>query len=132
MDRPQRPFFRRRERGVDEGLTEIDLAAIAEIFRESLQEPVEPPAALPELKAPMARLIRRIAARQIGPGRPRAQHPEHAVEHRARIGPRPAAPVSAPARTKRRFEYRPLGVSQVHAAMYDGARPVVTRRVMDL
>jgi hypothetical protein len=35
LDRPQRPFFRRGEGRVDEGFTEIDLAAIAEILREA-------------------------------------------------------------------------------------------------
>jgi hypothetical protein len=42
-DRRQRPFFRRGEGRVDEGFTEINLSAIAEIFREALQQPIEPP-----------------------------------------------------------------------------------------
>ena len=62
-DRRQRPFFRRREGRVDEGFTQIDLAAVAEIFGETLEQPVEPAGALPELEAAMARLIRRIAPR---------------------------------------------------------------------
>jgi hypothetical protein len=33
LDRLQRPFFRRGEGRIDEGFTEIDPAAIAEIFR---------------------------------------------------------------------------------------------------
>jgi hypothetical protein len=37
LDRPQRPFFHRGEGRVDEGFTEIDFAAIAEIFGEALQ-----------------------------------------------------------------------------------------------
>jgi hypothetical protein len=37
LDRPQRPLFRRGEGRVDEGFTEIDFAAVAEIFREPLQ-----------------------------------------------------------------------------------------------
>lgn len=132
MDRPQRPFFRPGVGGVDEGFGQIDLAAIAEVFRKALQQPIKAAAALPLLKAAMTRLIRRIASRQIGPRCPRAQHPQHAVEDRARIGPRPTAPIRATARPKRRFEDRPLRVGQVHAARYDTARPVVTRRVTDL
>ena len=45
----------------------------------------------------------------------------------ARIGPRPAAPVRATARTERRFEHGPLGVGQVHAVEYDGDPTDVSR-----
>jgi hypothetical protein len=115
LDRPQRPLFRRGEGGVDEGLTEIDFAAIAEIFREALQQPIEPAAALPLLKAAVTGLIGRIAPRQVVPRRAGAQHPEHAVEDGARIGPRASAAIGTPPRTERRFEHGPLAVSEVHA-----------------
>ena len=111
MDRPQRPFFCPRVGGVDEGFGEINFAAVAEVFGQALEQPIEPAAPLPELKAAMAGLVRRIATRQIRPRGAGAQHPQHAVEHRARIGPRPAAAIGATARPKRRFEDRPLGVS---------------------
>jgi hypothetical protein len=39
------------------------LAAIAEILREALQQAIEPPTALPQLKTSMAGLIRWIAPR---------------------------------------------------------------------
>lgn len=68
----------------------------------------------------MAGLVRRIPRRQVVPRRARAQHPKHAVHHCPRIGPRPAAPVGATARTERWFEHGPLGVGQVHAVEYDG------------
>ena len=122
MDRRQRPLFRPGEGGIDEGFGEIEFAAVAEILREPLQQPVEPAAALPLLKAAMTGLIRRIAARQIVPRRPGAEHPEHAVQHRARIGPGPAASIGAPPRTEGRFEHGPLGVGEVHAVEYDGDR----------
>lgn len=128
MDRPQRPFFRPGVRGVDEGFRQVDFPAVAQVFGEAFEQPIESATPLPELKTTMARLVWRIAARQIAPRGPGAQHPEHAVEHRARIGPRPAAAIGAAARTKRRFEDRPLGVGQVHAARYDTLRPGVTRR----
>ena len=132
LDRSQRPFFRPGEGGIDERFGQIDLAAVAEIFREPLQETIESTGALPLLKAAMAGLVRGIAGGQIMPRGAGAQHPEHAIQHRPRIGPRASAPIGASARTKGRFEQRPLGVSEIHAARYDASRPVVTRRVTDL
>lgn len=127
MDRPQRPFFRRREGRVDEGLTEIDLAAVAEIFREPLQESIQAAAVLPLLKAAVTGLIGWIAPRQVMPRRARAQYPEHAVEDGARIRPRAPASIRAPPRTERRFEHGPLSVGEVHAVEYDGDRNFVHR-----
>jgi hypothetical protein len=129
LDRPQRPLFRPGEGGVDEGFGEIDLAAVPQVRRQALEQTIESATALPELKPSMARLVRRIARRQVGPRGAGAEDPQHAVEHRARIGPRSTATVGATAGTKRRFENGPLGVSQIHAARYDGSRSVVTRRV---
>jgi hypothetical protein len=37
LDRRQRPFFRRREGRVDEGLTQIDLPAVTQVFGQALQ-----------------------------------------------------------------------------------------------
>jgi hypothetical protein len=70
---------------------------------------------LPELKAPMARLIRRIPGRQVAPRRAGPQDPEHAVQHRPRRPPRSPAAVGATPRPKNRFENGPLLVGQVHA-----------------
>ena len=125
LDRPQRPLFRRGEGRVDEALTEIDFAAVAEVFREALQQAVEAPGSLPELKTAMTGLIRRIAPRQIVPGGAGAQHPQHAVEDGARIAPRAPASIGPSARTKGRFEHGPLGVGEVHAVEYDGHRNFV-------
>jgi hypothetical protein len=63
------PFFRPGEGGIDEGFGEIEFAAVAQIFRESLQQLIQSPVPLPLLKAPMTRLIGRIAAGQIVPRR---------------------------------------------------------------
>jgi hypothetical protein len=127
LDRPQRPFFRRGEGRVDEGLTKINFAAIAQIFRQALQEPIEPAAALPLLKSAMAGLIRRIASRQVVPGRAGPQHPQHAVEDGARIRPRTPAPIGAAPRAEGRFKHGPLGIGEVHAVEYDGDRNFVHR-----
>lgn len=126
LDRAQCPFFRRREGRIDEGFTEINLPAIAEIFGEALQQPIESAAALPLLKPAMTRLVRRIASGQIGPRCAGAQHPQHAIQHRARIGPRTPAAIGPTARPKRRLEKRPLLIGQIHAATYDAAARSVT------
>jgi hypothetical protein len=52
------PFFRRAEAGVDEGLAEIELPSIPQIFRQSLENAQQPTAALPLLKPTMTRLVR--------------------------------------------------------------------------
>src|SRR6266581_1706152 len=59
------PFFCPGERGVDEGFGQIDLAAVSQVFGESLEQDLKASGSLPQLKATMAGLIRRIAARQI-------------------------------------------------------------------
>jgi hypothetical protein len=69
----------------------------------------------------------RIARWQIVPRRARAQDPQDAVHDGPRIGPRPAAPVRATARTERRFEHGPLDVGEVHAVEYDGDPTDVSR-----
>ena len=50
LDRLQRPIFRRGEGRVDIGFTQIDLAAVAELFGETVEQAVESAGALPELK----------------------------------------------------------------------------------
>jgi hypothetical protein len=50
LDRCQSPLVRRSEGRVDEGFTQIDLPAVAQVFGEALQEPVRAPRALPALE----------------------------------------------------------------------------------
>ena len=64
----------------------------------------------------MTGLVRRVAKRQVVPGSAGAQNPQHAVEHRARVLPRPAPAIGPPFGTKQRIEHRPLGVGEVHAS----------------
>jgi hypothetical protein len=110
LDRSQSPFFRPGEGGIDERFGQIDFSAVSEIRGEAFEEAIEPATPLPELESTVTRLIRRVARGQVGPGRAGAQDPQHAIEHRARIGPRTPAAVGPAARTKRRFEKGPLGV----------------------
>jgi hypothetical protein len=93
LDRFQGPFFRRGEDRVDEGFTQIDLAAVPDVLGEALQQPIEAARALPELEATMASLVRRIARWQVVPRRARAQDPQDAVHDGPRMGhgrPRPS------------------------------------------
>ena len=127
MDRPQRPFFRRGEGRVDEGFAEINFAAVAEVFGQALEQPVEAPGPLPQLESAMTGLVRRIVPRQIRPRGAGPENPQHGVHHATRIRPGPAASVRPPLRTKDRFEHGPLLVSEVHAVEYDGDPNVVHR-----
>ena len=132
MDRLQRPFFRRGEGRVDEGLTQINFAAVAEVFSETLQQPIKAAAALPLLKAPVARLVGRIARREIVPRRAGPQHPEDAVQDRARVAEWPPTTVGTTARMEERFEHRPLSVGEVHAVEYDDELTSISRGPTDL
>ena len=120
MDRLQRPLFRRGEGRVDEGFTQINFAAVAEVLGESLQEPVEPAGALPELKAAMHGLVRRVAPGEVGPRCTGAEDPEHGIHDAARLRPGATAAIGPPPRSEGRFEHGPLLVGEVHAVGYDG------------
>jgi hypothetical protein len=69
--------------GVNEGLGQIDLAAITQILSERLEDLPEHTLADPLLHPAMARLIRRVLRRQRFPRRSGPQHPKHSVEHMA-------------------------------------------------
>ena len=73
----------------------------------------------------MTGLIRRIAIRQILPGRAGAQDPKDAVQHVPRIPPRSATPVRASLLLEERLNDLPLLVGQIHAARYDGSLSTV-------
>jgi hypothetical protein len=108
-------FFRPGERGVDEGFGQIDLAAVSQVFGESLEQDLKASGSLPQLKATMAGLIRRIAARQIVPRSARAQDPEDAVEDRPRRRPGAPSSIWSTSRSKDRLEDGPLLIGEIHA-----------------
>jgi hypothetical protein len=115
------PFFGAGKRAVDERLAEIQAAPGVEIRRECLEEAPERAGADPALKAAMTCLIRRIALWQVLPGRARAEDPEDAVQHIARIAPRsPTTIATDPRLRQERRETGPLRVGEVHAVEYDG------------
>jgi len=70
---------------VDECFRQIDLAAIAEVFRQPSKQPFEYTLAHPLLVPTVTRLIRRKSSRQIRPWGTGAQHPQHRVHDWARI-----------------------------------------------
>ena len=109
------PFFGPGESGVDEGFGQIDLAAVSQVFGESLEQDLKASGSLPPLKATMAGLIRRIAARQIVPRSARAQDPEDAVEDRPRRRPGAPSSIRSTSRSKDRFEGGPLLIGEIHA-----------------
>jgi hypothetical protein len=76
---------------VDEGFGQVDLAVLLKVSGESGQDGVQNAAALPLLEAVVARLIRRVAAREIRPRRSRAKDPQDPVEHVPGIPPRSSA-----------------------------------------
>jgi hypothetical protein len=129
LDRPQCPLFRRGEGRIDEGLTEIDFAAVAEIFGKALEQPIEPAAPLPLLKAAVARLVGWIPRRQVMPGRARPQDPENAVQYGTRVAERSPPSIRTAAWPEEWFKHGPLRVGEVHAVEYDGHRSRVTKPI---
>ena len=109
------PLFCPSERGVDEGFGQIDLAAASQLFGESLEQELKASGSLPQLKATMAGLMRRIAARQIVPRGARAQDPEDALEDRPRRRPGAPSSIRSTSRSKDRFEDGPLLIGEIHA-----------------
>jgi hypothetical protein len=112
-------------RAVDECLGQVQPSALPKIFGQRGQHPVQDALALPLLEPVVARLIRRIAPRQIRPWRARPQDPEDPVEHVARVPPWPAAtprrplPLAFGDTGANRF---PLLVREVHRRRYKHLR----------
>ena len=83
-----------------------------EIGGERLEDAPERPLADPALEPPMARLIGRIAIREVLPGRAGAKDPEDAVQDIAGIAPRSPAAIATETRLRQeRRQNGPLRVS---------------------
>lgn len=78
---------------VDEGLGQIDLAAIAQILGERLEDLHEHSTLYPLLHSPMTRLVRRVFGGQRFPRRTRPQNPKHSLKDLTRWHARPALAV---------------------------------------
>ena len=72
-------------------------------------------AAYPLLEPAVAGLERRILLRKLAPLRSRSQHPEHPVQHRARVLPRTPTVVRAPRSPQHRLNCFPLFIGQLPA-----------------
>jgi hypothetical protein len=103
------------EAAIDEAFGEVEAAAEADIFRQGKQHPVEHPRPPPRLVAAVAGLIRRVALREIMPGRTGLENPEDAVQDIPWVAPRPSPPVGPQSgRGQERFEHGPLVIGEVH------------------
>ena len=94
------PFFAEGEGRVDEGFTEIDLAAVPEVLGEALQQPIEAALSAARVESDDGKSGTADSAMA---GRATARPcagPTYAVHDGPRIGPRPAAPIRATARAK--------------------------------
>lgn len=85
---PERPPFCTRVGAIDEALCQVDLAAVPKVQCKRDEYLLDDSPLHPRLEAPMNRLIGRVATRKVGPLSPRAEDPQDAVHHRARVLPR--------------------------------------------
>jgi hypothetical protein len=104
-------------RAVDERFGQVNLPALVKVSRESGENAVQNILALPLLQAVMARLIRRIAARQIRPRCSGPKDPQDPVEHVSWIPPRSSAAYRRPVPLRLRNaapNRLPLLVGEIH------------------
>jgi hypothetical protein len=116
LDQHNRPLFRTAEGGIDERLLQIEGPAEEQVFGQGAQNALQTAFPDPLLEPAMARLVRRVLARQVPPARPGTQYPEHAVEHRAGFAPRPTASVGSSLLAQQWPDRFPLRIAQVHAS----------------
>src|SRR5581483_6746830 len=117
LDQHNRPLFRTAEGGIDERLLQDRGPRGGAGLRPRRAECA--PDGLPGPIAgtgDVARLVRRVLARQVPPARPGTQYPEHAVEHRAGFAPRPTASVGSSLLAQQWPDRFPLRIAQVHAS----------------
>src|SRR5215471_7007415 len=101
--------------GVNEGLGQIDLAAITQILGERLEDLPEHTLADPLLHPPMTRLIWRVLRWQRLPRRSCPQDPKHSVEHLTRRNSRTSFAVFARrAAWDQRLDNAPLLIGELH------------------
>jgi hypothetical protein len=116
LDQHKRPFFRTAEGGIDESLLQVEATAEEQVFDQGAQNAFQTAFPNPLLESAMARLVRRVLARQVAPAGSGSQDPEHAVEHRAGVAPGPTASVGSSLLAQQWPDYFPLRVAHVHAS----------------
>ena len=108
---------------VNEGLGEVELAALNEVVGECLQDALQHFVFDPALESAKARRVRRIPAGHVRPRRAGAQDPQDAVKYITWIAPRSSAAVFAHFRDgEKRFDCCPLLISEVHLDLRSQSR----------
>lgn len=103
---------------IDEGLGQIDLAALTQVFRERLENFPEHALHHPFLHSPVAGLVRRVLARKRFPRSSGPQDPQHSVENASRFDARTTFAVLADFRLgDQRLDNTPLLVSELHVLL---------------
>lgn len=103
---------------IDEGLRQINLAAIAQVLSERLEDLPEHAVLDPLLHSSMTGLVRRVLARQRFPRSSGPEDPEHAVENVARIDARSALAIFANVGLwDQRLDDTPLLVGELHVLL---------------
>lgn len=103
---------------VDEGLGQIDLAAVTQVRCERLEDLPEHALRDPLLHAAMTGLVRRVLTRQRFPGSSGPQDPEHPVENASRFDARTTLAVFTHFGLRdQRLDNTPLLVSELHVLL---------------
>jgi hypothetical protein len=103
---------------VDEGLSQIDLATVAQVRCECLEDLPEHALCYPFLHSAMTGLVRRVLARQRFPRGSGPQDPEHSVENTSRFDARSTLAVFAHFGFRdQRLDDTPLLVSELHVLL---------------
>lgn len=103
---------------IDEGLGQIDLAAITQVLCECLEDSPEHTVLNPLLHPAVTRLVWRVLARQCLPRCSSPEDPEHSVENAASSDARPPFAVFANVGLgDQRLDDTPLLVSELHVLL---------------
>jgi hypothetical protein len=101
---------------VDESFSQVQLSSATQVLGKRSKDLLDRAVAHPALKPTMARLIWRVATRNVLPRRASAKHPKHAVEDITRIAVRPTTNTLADRLflREKRLDQRPLLFGEVH------------------
>jgi hypothetical protein len=112
---------------IDEGLGQIDLAAIAKVLGERLEDLHEHSFVHPLLHAAVAGLVRRVFGGKRFPRRTRPQNPQHSVEDATRLDARASLAVLSrlPDRDQR-LDNTPLLIGELHVLLDHVEDPAAT------
>src|ERR1700689_821436 len=103
---------------IDEGLGQIDLAAVPQVFCERLEDFPEHALRAPLLQAAMTGLVRRVLTRKRFPRSSGPKDPEHPVENASRFDARTTLAIFAHFGLRdQRLDNTPLLVSELHVLL---------------